>query len=112
MIKPEGGMNGPRWQPARIASVAPAAPHAPQNWGQSEWETRDRRADDERRIDVAALWRAGLKHAGIIALSLATALAIGAAVTLLTRPVYTAETVLQIDREAEKVVSAEDQTPV
>jgi capsular exopolysaccharide synthesis family protein len=112
MSKPEGVNDDPRWPPARLnrLTTTPARP-APV-WNASEWEARVRRNEDTRRIDVAAFWNAVVKHAGVIGLSLAAALAVGAAVTLLTRPMYTAQTLLQIDREAEKVVSAEDQTPV
>jgi succinoglycan biosynthesis transport protein ExoP len=64
------------------------------------------------RIDLAGLWRAAVKHAGVIALGVALGLAAGLAFTLLTRPVYQARTTLQIDRQAEKVVSAEEQAPI
>jgi capsular exopolysaccharide synthesis family protein len=74
------------------------------------WEADSRRDDLGSTISVATLWRVGLKQAGIIALSVATALAVGAVVTLLTRPIYTAKTTLQIDRETQKVIGAE-QTP-
>jgi capsular exopolysaccharide synthesis family protein len=43
---------------------------------------------------------------------LALALAAGAAATLLTRPIYTARSTLQIDREEAKVVTKDEQTPV
>jgi capsular exopolysaccharide synthesis family protein len=64
------------------------------------------------RIDLAGLWRSLVKHAGVIALGVAFGLAIGAAVTLLSRPVYKARATLQIDREAEKVVGPGEQTPL
>ncbi|MDB5480542.1 MAG: exopolysaccharide biosynthesis protein [Caulobacteraceae bacterium] len=110
MTKPDVQNSGPRRRPTRLASTAPAAA-ATTSWGQIAWEARTRTEDDAGRIDIAALWRIGVKHAAIIALSLATALALGAAVTLLTRPIYTARTTLQIDRETQKVVSAGEQTP-
>ena len=69
-------------------------------------------ADPAGRVTLAAFGRAVVKHIGLIALGLAIGLAIGAAATLLTRPIYTARTTLQIDREAVKVVNGEDQTPV
>jgi succinoglycan biosynthesis transport protein ExoP len=64
------------------------------------------------RVSLAAFGRALVKHIGLIALGLAIGLAVGAAVTLMTRPSYTAKTTLQIDREAEKVVSTGEQTPL
>ncbi|HLZ85450.1 MAG TPA: polysaccharide biosynthesis tyrosine autokinase [Caulobacteraceae bacterium] len=113
MTLPEGLEDGSRRRPAHLASVAPAPAATSANWGHVAWAPpQDRPEDAPRRIDVAAVWRIGVKHAGIIGLSLATALALGAAVTLLTRPIYSARTTLQIDREAEKVVSADEQTPL
>jgi capsular exopolysaccharide synthesis family protein len=61
---------------------------------------------------AAQIWRFLGKHLGIIAGILGGALALGAALTLLTPPAYTARATLQIDRQAEKVVNAEDQTPI
>src|SRR5579859_2528916 len=113
MTLPEGLEDGSRRRPAHLASVAPAPAATSANWGHVAWAPpQDRPEDAPRRIDVAAVWRIGVKHAGIIGLSLATALALGAAVTLLTRPIYSAKTTLQIDRQAEKVVSADEQAPL
>jgi capsular exopolysaccharide synthesis family protein len=75
------------------------------------WQ-EDNRRDDSGLSRIRALWSAGLKHAGLVAFCIATALALGAALTLLTPPIYTARTTLQIDRETEKVVSADEQTPL
>ena len=62
-------------------------------------------------LDLAAYWRALVRRRWTVLASLLVALAIGAAVTLLMRPIYTAEATLQIDREAEKVVSRDEATP-
>jgi succinoglycan biosynthesis transport protein ExoP len=62
-------------------------------------------------VDLTVYLRSLLRRRWTILATLAVALAIGAAVTLLTRPVYTAEATLQIDRETEKVVSRDESTP-
>ena len=62
-------------------------------------------------VDLAVYWRSLIRRKWTVAISLLAALAIGAVVTLLTRPLYTAQTTLQIDREAEKVVSREEAMP-
>jgi succinoglycan biosynthesis transport protein ExoP len=63
------------------------------------------------QVDLTAYGRSLLRRRWTVLATLAVALAIGAAVTLLTRPVYTAEATLQIDRENEKVVSRDESTP-
>jgi capsular exopolysaccharide synthesis family protein len=65
----------------------------------------------EARVDLAAYGRSLLRRRWTVLATLAVALAIGAAATLLTRPLYTAEATLQIDRETEKVVSRDEATP-
>jgi capsular exopolysaccharide synthesis family protein len=113
MTNPDNEDNILRRRPARLASVAPPPPATTSlNSGRTAWEAKGPHEAAGDRIDIAALCRTGVKHAGIIALSIATALALGAAVTLLTRPIYTAKTTLQIDRGAEKVVSAGEQAPL
>lgn len=62
-------------------------------------------------FDLAAYWRLALKHRILILGCFLGALAIGAALTLLMTPIYTATTTLQIDREATRVIAAEDVTP-
>ena len=113
MTTPQGLNSGPRRGSRRLASVALAPPAtttpSPVHIG---LEADGRRADAEATVSVAALWRAGLEHAWIIGSSIAAALAIGAVATLLTQPLYTARATLQIDREAGKVTSADEQTPL
>jgi polysaccharide biosynthesis transport protein len=113
MTEPEVFNNGPSRRPARLARVTPRLPAAtstrPAELG---WREEVRGDDDPGRSTIAAIWAAALKYAGLVALFIATALALGAAVTLLTPPMYTARTTLQIDRENAKVVSAEEQTPL
>jgi capsular exopolysaccharide synthesis family protein len=65
----------------------------------------------EARVDLAAYGRSLLRRRWTVLATLGVTLAIGAAVTLLTRPLYTAEATLQIDRETEKVVSRDEATP-
>ncbi len=62
-------------------------------------------------LNLAAYARTLSRRRWTILVTLLVALALGAAVTLLTRPLYTAQTTLQIDREAEKVVTREEATP-
>ena len=112
MTKPEGVSNGPRRRLARLTGVTstPPASVGP-DLVQVGWQPDGARAE-EGRADVAGLWRTGLKHVGLVAFCVAAAVALGGAATLLTRPVYTARATLQIDRETEKVVSADEQTPL
>src|SRR5665213_9613 len=62
-------------------------------------------------FDLAAYWRTLVKHRRIILAAVVGALAIGAIATVLTLPTFTAQTMLQIDREPEKVVSRDEVTP-
>lgn len=62
-------------------------------------------------FDFAAYWRLALKHRILIIGCFLGSIAIGAAVTLLMTPIYTAAATLQIEREAARVFSAEDVTP-
>ncbi len=76
------------------------------------WESETPPGAGVGLIDLAGIWRALNKRLGELALGVAIALAIGATVTLLTRPTFTATTTVQIDREQEKVVNTQEQTPV
>ena len=62
-------------------------------------------------LDLPAYGRSLVRRKWTVLVTLMVALAGGAAVTLLTRPLYTAETTVQIDREAEKVVTRDEATP-
>lgn len=62
-------------------------------------------------FDLAVYWRLALKHRILILGCFLGALAIGAALTLLMTPIYTATATLQIDREAARVVTSEDVSP-
>jgi capsular exopolysaccharide synthesis family protein len=72
----------------------------------------EREPEPTLSMAAAQAWGFLIKHMWTIALFLAIALTVGAVVTLLTPPAYTARAVIQIDRQAEKVVNAEDQTPI
>ena len=63
-------------------------------------------------VSLAALWRAAAKHARLIGVCVVVGLTLATVATLLTPPVYTAQAVIQIDREQAKIVSSEEQTPV
>jgi succinoglycan biosynthesis transport protein ExoP len=62
-------------------------------------------------VDLAVYWRLTLKHRFLILGCFLGALAIGASLTLLMTPIYTAQATLQIDREAARVLNTEDVAP-
>ena len=62
-------------------------------------------------FDLAAYWRLAQKHRILLIGCFLAALAIGAALTLLMTPIYTAQATLQIDRESARVFNSEDVTP-
>jgi capsular exopolysaccharide synthesis family protein len=62
-------------------------------------------------MDLASYWRLALKHRFLIIGCFLGALVIGATITLLMTPIFTAQATLQIDREAARVIDAEDVTP-
>ncbi|MBU1538700.1 MAG: polysaccharide biosynthesis tyrosine autokinase [Alphaproteobacteria bacterium] len=66
---------------------------------------------DQPTIDLASYWRLALKYRFLILGCFLGALVIGATVTLLMTPIYTAEATLQIDREAARIIDSEDVTP-
>ena len=67
--------------------------------------------DDQPAFDLASYWRLAIKHRILIFGCFLAALAIGAALTLLMTPIYTAQATVQIDREAARVFTAEDVSP-
>lgn len=68
--------------------------------------------DEAPVFDLSVYWRLAIKHRILIIGCFLAALAIGAALTLLMTPIYTANATLQIDREAARVFnSAEDVSP-
>lgn len=67
--------------------------------------------DEQPAFDLASYWRLAIKHRILILGCFLAALAIGAALTLLMTPIYTAQATLQIDREAARVFTAEDVSP-
>lgn len=67
--------------------------------------------DETQRLQIAAIWGAILKHKWVIIASVVGCLLLGVVATLLTQPLYTAQTTLQIDREASKVLDVEGLVP-
>ena len=67
--------------------------------------------NDQATIDFAFYWRLALKHRFMILGCFLGMLVIGATLTLLMTPVYTAKATLQIDREAARIIDSEDVTP-
>ncbi|MBA3042905.1 MAG: polysaccharide biosynthesis tyrosine autokinase [Rhizobiaceae bacterium] len=67
--------------------------------------------NDQPMVDLAAYWRLALKYRLLIAGCFLGTLVIGATLTLLMTPIYTAQATLQIDREAARIIDSEDVTP-
>lgn len=67
--------------------------------------------DESQRLQLAAIWGAVLKHKWVIVGSVVGCLLLGVAATLLMQPLYTSQTLLQIDREASKVLNVEGLMP-
>lgn len=76
--------------------------------GEQGWSEQ---GNDEPTIDLASYWRLVLKHRFLIVGCFLGALVIGATLTLLMTPIYTAQAILQIDREAARIIDSEDVTP-
>lgn len=87
----------------RAQGLARSGVSAPASWA------TDRA--DQPLIDLAVYWRMALKHRILILACFFGFLALGAAVTLLMTPIYTAQASLQIDREAARVFNAEEVAP-
>ena len=66
---------------------------------------------DQLTVDLVSYWRLALKYRFLIIGCFLSALVIGATLTLLMTPIYTAEATLQIDREAARIIDSEDVTP-
>jgi succinoglycan biosynthesis transport protein ExoP len=67
--------------------------------------------EERLTLDLASYWNLALKHRFLIVGCFLAALVVGATLTLLMTPIYTAKATLQIDREAARVFNAEDVTP-
>ena len=67
--------------------------------------------DAQPIVNVAAYWRLALKYRFLILGCFLGALVVGATITLLMTPIYTAQATLQIDREAARVLDTEDVAP-
>lgn len=76
---------------------------AERDWGEQ--------GDDQPIVDLVAYWRLALKYRVLILGCFLGTLVVGATVTLLMTPIYTAQATLQIDREAARIVDTEDVTP-
>jgi len=69
-------------------------------------------ADENSMVDLAAYWRLALKYRFLIIACFLGTLVVGATITLLMTPVYTAAATIQIDREAARILDSEDVAPV
>ena len=91
-------------RPGRVPGAGEAAfDDSNTNWAEE--------TDEQPAFDLASYWRLAIKHRILILGCFLAALAIGAALTLLMTPIYTAQATLQIDREAARVFTAEDVSP-
>ncbi|WP_309090554.1 polysaccharide biosynthesis tyrosine autokinase [Phenylobacterium sp.] len=66
---------------------------------------------DQPILDLAIYWRMALKHRNLIIGCFLGVLALGAALTFLMTPIYTAQATLQIDRESARVFNLEEVSP-
>jgi len=85
--------------PARALNEAMLAPTA--GYPFETWDDVDEQVGT--KFDIRTYIRIILRHWLVIVASLVLAVAAGVAITLLTTPIYTATTTLQIDREAARV---------
>ena len=76
--------------------------------GQPGWVGQ---GSDQPVVDLASYWRLALKYRLLIVGCFLAALVIGATLTFLMTPIYTAQATLQIDREAARVFNAEEVAP-
>jgi uncharacterized protein involved in exopolysaccharide biosynthesis len=76
--------------------------------GEQSWSDQ---GSDQPMIDLASYWRLALKYRFLIIGCFLGALVIGATLTLLMTPIYTAQATLQIDREAARIIESEDMAP-
>jgi succinoglycan biosynthesis transport protein ExoP len=67
--------------------------------------------DDQFTVDFALYWRLALRYRFLIVGCFLGALVVGATLSLLMTPIYTAQATLQIDREAARIIDSEDVTP-
>lgn len=83
-------------------------PREPVSAGEQDWSQQ---GDEQSMVDLVTYWRLALKYRFLIIGCFLGALVVGATLTLLMTPTYTAQATLQIDREAARVVDAEDVAP-
>jgi capsular exopolysaccharide synthesis family protein len=76
--------------------------------GEQGWSEQ---GSEQPIIDLASYWRLALKYRFLIIGCFLGTLVIGATLTLLMTPIYTAQATLQIDREAARVLNTEDVAP-
>ncbi len=99
------------WRPANVSRQAMAGvPDATVAiWEDLHYEDGEQ---DSQALKLLEYWRVLWKHKWMMASVVAIALTVGLVVTLLTRPIYTAATILEIDRQTPNVAGLEDVQPV
>ena len=93
------------------AAYDPVIIHAGRDVAPAEWWSEQRPEEAPSEFNVLEYWRIILKHRFVVLGVFAAAIAIGIAATLLMKPIYSAATTIQIDRESVKVVDSDALTP-
>jgi len=93
---PSTGLTPAAGRPPTRFMGDPGAPHL-----------RILRPTEETGVNLLEYWQALVKHRVAIGVVFVVALVVGALVTLLMPPIYTATSTIQIDREAPKVVNVQ-----
>ena len=105
------GDHGPDGSRGPLAVIPGALARTNDRYLQPWEEGRAEGGGGESRLNLLEYLRIAFKHKWVILVCILAALAAGVAVTLLTRPIYTAAATLQIDRETAKVVDMKDVEP-
>ena len=79
----------------------------------SPWlaDAHERAPEARFDIDLLRYWSVLFKHRLLVLCSILASVAVALAVTLMMRPIYTAQATVQIDREADKVVNIQNVRP-
>lgn len=96
-------------KPARSPQIDDGQGAGARSWALGS-DQSDQGSDSFVEFDVAKYLRMLVKHRFVIIGVIVTALVIGLVVSLLMTPIYTASTMIQIDRESTRVLGSESET--